>query len=76
MGPAPFPALGAGAAALARDTGLRLATLADREERLTGRPALLGPVLSALTSHSILTTNRPQSLTGREVGQGLEQLAF
>jgi glycine/D-amino acid oxidase-like deaminating enzyme len=33
------------------NAGLRLATLADREERLTGRPALLGRALSALTSH-------------------------
>ena len=33
------------------NAGLRLATLADREEQLTGRPALLGGALSALTSH-------------------------
>jgi glycine/D-amino acid oxidase-like deaminating enzyme len=33
------------------NAGLQLATLADREERLTGRPALLGAALSALTSH-------------------------
>jgi glycine/D-amino acid oxidase-like deaminating enzyme len=33
------------------NAGLQLATLADREEHLTGRPALLGGVLSALTSH-------------------------
>ena len=33
------------------NAGLRLATLADREERLTGRPAVLGRALSALTSH-------------------------
>jgi glycine/D-amino acid oxidase-like deaminating enzyme len=32
------------------NAGLQLATLADREERLTGRPALLGGALSALTS--------------------------
>lgn len=33
------------------NAGLQLANLADHEERLTGRPALLGGVLSALTSH-------------------------
>jgi glycine/D-amino acid oxidase-like deaminating enzyme len=33
------------------NAGLQLASLADREERLTGRPALLGRPLSALTSH-------------------------
>jgi len=33
------------------NAGLQLATLADREERLTGRPAMLGAALSALTSH-------------------------
>jgi glycine/D-amino acid oxidase-like deaminating enzyme len=33
------------------NAGLQLATLADREERLTRRPALLGGALSALTSH-------------------------
>jgi glycine/D-amino acid oxidase-like deaminating enzyme len=33
------------------NAGLQLATLADREERLTGRPALLGAALTALTSH-------------------------
>jgi len=33
------------------NAGLWLATLADREERLTGRPALLAAPLSALTSH-------------------------
>src|SRR5450631_767466 len=33
------------------NAGLQLATLADREERLTGRPALLGAALAALTSH-------------------------
>ena len=33
------------------NAGLQLAKLADREERLTGRPALLGAALSALTSH-------------------------
>jgi hypothetical protein len=33
------------------NAGLQLATLADREEALTGRPALLGAALSALTSH-------------------------
>lgn len=33
------------------NAGLRLATLADREEALTGRPALLGRALSALTGH-------------------------
>jgi glycine/D-amino acid oxidase-like deaminating enzyme len=33
------------------NAGLQLANLADREERLTGRPALLGAALSALTSH-------------------------
>jgi hypothetical protein len=33
------------------NAGLQLATLADREERLSGRPALLGGALSALTSH-------------------------
>jgi glycine/D-amino acid oxidase-like deaminating enzyme len=33
------------------NAGLQLAKLADREERLTGRPALLGGPLSALTSH-------------------------
>jgi len=31
------------------DAGLQLAKLADREERLTGRPALLGRALCALT---------------------------
>jgi glycine/D-amino acid oxidase-like deaminating enzyme len=31
------------------NAGLQLAKLADREERLTGRPALLGAALSALT---------------------------
>jgi len=35
------------------NAGLQLATLADREERLTGRPALLGGALSALTSHQL-----------------------
>jgi glycine/D-amino acid oxidase-like deaminating enzyme len=33
------------------NAGLRLADLADREERLSGRPALLGRALSALTGH-------------------------
>jgi len=33
------------------NAGLQLATLADHEEQLTGRPALLGGALSALTSH-------------------------
>jgi glycine/D-amino acid oxidase-like deaminating enzyme len=33
------------------NAGLKIANLADREERLTGRPALLGAALSALTSH-------------------------
>lgn len=33
------------------NAGLRLATLADREERLTGRPARLGRVLGLLTRH-------------------------
>jgi glycine/D-amino acid oxidase-like deaminating enzyme len=33
------------------NAGLQLANLADREEALTGRPALLGAALSALTSH-------------------------
>ena len=33
------------------NAGLKLANLADQEERLTGRPALLGAPLSALTSH-------------------------
>ena len=33
------------------NAGLRLATLADAEERLTRRPALLGRALSALTGH-------------------------
>jgi glycine/D-amino acid oxidase-like deaminating enzyme len=33
------------------NAGLQLARLADGEERLTGRPALLGRPLSALTSH-------------------------
>jgi len=33
------------------NAGLQLARLADREERLTGRPALLGRALSALTGH-------------------------
>jgi glycine/D-amino acid oxidase-like deaminating enzyme len=33
------------------NAGLALATFADREEQLTGRPALLGGALSALTSH-------------------------
>jgi glycine/D-amino acid oxidase-like deaminating enzyme len=33
------------------NAGLQLASLADREERLTGRPALLGRALSALTGH-------------------------
>jgi len=33
------------------NAGLQLATLADREEALTGRPALLGAALAALTSH-------------------------
>jgi glycine/D-amino acid oxidase-like deaminating enzyme len=42
--PEPFRWLGVNA-------GLQLANLADREERLTGRPALLGGALSALTSH-------------------------
>jgi glycine/D-amino acid oxidase-like deaminating enzyme len=33
------------------NAGLQLAKLADREERLTGRPARLGAPLAALTSH-------------------------
>ena len=33
------------------NAGLRLATLADTEERLTRRPAVLGRALSALTGH-------------------------
>jgi glycine/D-amino acid oxidase-like deaminating enzyme len=33
------------------NAGLRLATLADREERTTGRPARLGRVLDRLTHH-------------------------
>jgi glycine/D-amino acid oxidase-like deaminating enzyme len=33
------------------NAGLRLATLADTEERLTHRPAVLGRALSALTGH-------------------------
>lgn len=33
------------------NTGLRLAGLADAEERVTGRPALLGRALSTLTGH-------------------------
>jgi hypothetical protein len=33
------------------NTGLRLAALADVEERLTRRPAVLGRALSALTGH-------------------------
>ncbi len=33
------------------NAGLQLANLADHEERMTGRPALLGGALSALTSH-------------------------
>ena len=33
------------------NAGLQLASLADREERLTGRPALLGRALCALTGH-------------------------
>ncbi|WP_427385073.1 NAD(P)/FAD-dependent oxidoreductase [Janibacter sp. G56] len=33
------------------NAGLRLASLADREEQLTGRPAVVGRVLSRLTSH-------------------------
>ena len=33
------------------NAGLQLANLADHEERLTGRPAVLGGALSALTSH-------------------------
>ena len=33
------------------NAGLQLANLADHEERLTGRPALLGGALSALTGH-------------------------
>ena len=33
------------------NAGLQLARLADREERLTGRPALLGRALSVLTGH-------------------------
>jgi glycine/D-amino acid oxidase-like deaminating enzyme len=33
------------------NAGLQLATLADHEEQLTGRPALLGAALAALTSH-------------------------
>jgi glycine/D-amino acid oxidase-like deaminating enzyme len=33
------------------NAGLQLARLADREERMTGRPALLGRALSALTGH-------------------------
>ncbi len=42
--PEPFRWLGVNA-------GLRLARLADREERLTGRPARLGRVLGMLTHH-------------------------
>jgi len=33
------------------NAGLQLARLADAEERLTGRPAVMGKALSALTSH-------------------------
>jgi glycine/D-amino acid oxidase-like deaminating enzyme len=33
------------------NAGLRLASLADAEERLTGRPAFLGRALSAVTGH-------------------------
>ncbi len=33
------------------NAGLRLATAADREERLTGRPAVLGRALARLTAH-------------------------
>jgi len=33
------------------NAGLQLANLADHEERMTGRPALLGGALSALTGH-------------------------
>ena len=33
------------------NAGLRLAQLADREESVTGRPAVLGHLLSALTGH-------------------------
>lgn len=33
------------------NAGLRLAQLADREESVTGRPALLGHLLSAMTGH-------------------------
>jgi hypothetical protein len=33
------------------NAGLQLAKLADAEERLTGRPALLGRALSAVTGH-------------------------
>ena len=33
------------------NAGLQLASLADHEERLTGRPALLGKALSAVTGH-------------------------
>src|ERR1019366_5821948 len=36
---------------LGGNAGLQLATPADSEERLSGRPALLGAALSALTSH-------------------------
>lgn len=36
---------------LGANAGLQLASWADAEERLTGRPARLGSVLSALTSH-------------------------
>jgi glycine/D-amino acid oxidase-like deaminating enzyme len=42
--PEPFRWLGVNA-------GLQLATLADLEEGITGRPALLGGALAALTSH-------------------------
>ena len=33
------------------NAGLRLATLADAEEARTGRPAMLGRLLGALTGH-------------------------
>ena len=33
------------------NAGLRLATLADREEEATGRPARLGALLDRLTAH-------------------------
>jgi len=33
------------------NAGLSMATLADAEERLTGRPALSGAVLGRLTGH-------------------------